>query len=249
MTNFKLGRLPRQFSPHVMHLSAILGARDLVPPPVSADWTKNIKHWGMMMNDRLGDCTCAAVYHARQVWTANIGVEVTDPDSAVLALYEKACGYNPADASTDQGGVEQKVLTYLLNEGFPVAVGTPDKIVAFFEVDPRNTDDIKRVIAECGVCYIGFDVPDNINEEPGSVWQLDKDAAVQGGHAVILVGYDEETVTLISWGGLYKMTWDFFTYWTEEAYAIIAQEWIRDGKTLLGLTADDLKTMMSALRS
>lgn len=245
---FKLGRLPRSYKSGVAHLSSILGAMDNVPiPPPSVDWTKGVKDYGMMLNDTLGDCTCAAVYHARQVWTLNNGGEKTQSDTAVLQLYKKACGYNPTDPSTDRGGNEQTVLTYLLKHGMPLGGGV-DKIKAFFEVDPRNLDDIKTVINECGVCYIGFDVPKNIDETPGSIWQLDKAAPIEGGHAVALVGYDPDTVTLISWGSLYKMTWEFFQYYTDEAYAIIDGTWTPGGKNPLGLTDESLMSMMKSLQ-
>lgn len=249
MLKFKLGRQPRKFSPRVMHLSAIIRALDMPAPPATVDWTKGVQSWGMMLNDRLGDCTCAAVYHARQIWTGDTGVENTQPDSEVEALYEVACGYNPDDSSTDLGGNEQTVLTYLLNNGYPVTSETPaDKITAFFEVDIRNANDIKTVINECGLCYIGFNVPDNIDETPGATWTLNKDASVEGGHAVILVGYDADKLTVISWGSIYYMTWEFFQFWADEAYAIIDPNWVKDGKTPLGLTPEQLQTMMAALK-
>jgi len=63
----------------------------LPPPPATADWTKGIASWGMMLNDTLGDCTIAGVAHAVQVWTANAGTEVTVPDptgdTCVVARY------------------------------------------------------------------------------------------------------------------------------------------------------------------
>lgn len=248
LTN-KLGRLPRKFSPKVMHLSAIFGAVDLPPVPDTADWTQGITAWGMMMNDTLGDCTCAAVYHARQVWTAATGAESTETDVEPLRLYEAVGGYNPNDPSTDQGAAEQDILQYWLKTGVPLDGNqAPDKIAAFFEVDPRNTDDVKRVINECGVCYIGFDVPDDIDETPGSTWEYNADAGSQGGHAVVLVGYDADTVTLISWGALYKMTWEFFTKQTDEAYAVIDPSWLKDGNTPLGLTKAQLQQMMAAIK-
>ena len=58
----------------------------LPPPPPSADWTKGITSWGMMLNDTLGDCTIAGAAHAIQVWTANTGSMVTVPDSTILSL-------------------------------------------------------------------------------------------------------------------------------------------------------------------
>ena len=110
----KLGRLPRKFSPRIMHLSSILAARSIAPPPVAVDWTKGQESWGMMGNDALGDCTCAGVYHLRQVWTANTGTEDTQQDAEVITLYGAVGGYVEGVPSTDQGANEQDVLKYLL---------------------------------------------------------------------------------------------------------------------------------------
>src|SRR5580692_1786049 len=121
----KLGRLPRQYSPRVPHLSAWLGGAVLPPPTVSVDYTVGMPaNLGVMNNDQLGCCTCAAFYHALQVWTFNAdGVIDTESDSEVLSLYEQACGYNPSNPQSDQGGVEQDVLAYLVNSGAPVTAG------------------------------------------------------------------------------------------------------------------------------
>lgn len=250
----QLGRKSRLFNPKIAHMSAIAGAMILPEPPVSVDWTHNIPHFGMMLNDQLGDCTCAAVYHARQIWTANVITEQTESDDMVLKLYEEACGYVPGNLNSDNGGVEQHVLLHLLNTGFPLNDGSRDKILAFVEVDPRNIDDVKRTINECGVAYIGFEVPKNLlpsdGSNPAPVWKLDpNDCDTEGGHAVILAGYDEEGPIVISWGEKYKMTWEFFQYFTDEVYAIASNDWfLKTGKTPLGLTLDELKKLMIGIR-
>ena len=101
------------------------------------------KNLGMMLNDTLGDCTCAAFYHAIQVWTFNAtkGKSIeTEPDSDVEKLYELACGYKPAQGGEGPGGNEQHVLKYLLTKGAPMGPNgqTTHKIDAFVEVDPRT---------------------------------------------------------------------------------------------------------------
>lgn len=251
--SFKLGRLPRSFNPKIMHMSAIFGARNIPVPPETVDWTKGITDFGMMMNDTLGCCTCAAVFHARQIWTANILVEQTEPDACILKLYEAATGYNPSDPSTDQGGIEQNVLSYIMNTGIPLGNGNTDKISAFMEVDPRNIQDVKVTINDFGVAYIGFGVPESIYDETGmpkTIWEYDPlHSTVEGGHAIICVGYDADYVTIVSWGGLYKMSWEFFTHYVDEVYAICSSDWISStGKTPLGMTEDELKVLMAAIR-
>ena len=258
--HLKLGRLPRTFDPRVPHLSALVAGKVLAPPPPAVDYlTKlpdNPNNFGMMLNDQLGDCTCAAFYHARQVWSFNAsGNEITEPDQDVLELYEQACGYKPNNPNTDKGGNEQHVLTFLLKKGAPTGVGgaTRDKIMAFVEVDPRIIDDVKRTIADCGVAYIGFNVPQNImpaGADPPSLWTVDpaKPPTI-GGHAVVLPGYDATGPLVISWGQRYQMTWDFFSTYTDEVYAIADQAWFdATGKSPAGLSAADLEAQMQALR-
>jgi hypothetical protein len=253
----KLGRQPRTFNPRVPHMSAILARGDLPTPPLSVDYTAGMPdELGSMLNDSLGDCTCAAYYHARQIWTFNArGAVITEPDSDVLGLYEGACGYSPSDPTTDQGGVEQDVLTYLLNTGAPVGAdgSQRDKILAFLEVDFRNLDDLKRAIADCGIAYIGIDVPQSVMDSAGDStvpWDYNpSNAAIVGGHAIVLAAYDLDTFTCISWGKRYKLTHNFLAEFLDEAYAIADPAWIRaTGKTPLGMSVQGLEAQMAGLR-
>ena len=255
MINYKLGRLPRANIPGVPHLSSFFAAADFVaPPPLSTYVTGMPARFGMMMNDRLSDCTIAAYYHARQVWTWNTRQghqELTEPDATVLKLYELSCGYDPNDPSTDQGGIMQQVLIYLVKNGAPLGNNAVHKLTAFFEVDPRNLNDIKRVIYQCGVCYIGFNLPSNVMPDQGAppaVWELQPGSRDLGGHAVVLVGYDKNYATLISWGSLYRMSWEFFSNYTDEAYALCDSSWIAaTGKTPLGMSTSKLEAQMASI--
>jgi hypothetical protein len=210
----------------------------------------------MMLNDTLGDCTCAAVYHALQVWSFNAdGKILTEPDSDVEKLYILACGYNPRAGGEGPGGNEQHVLTYLLRTGAPFGPKgqTTHKIAAFVEVDPRNTDDVKRAIVNCGVAYIGFNVPQYIVPAPPAtppqVWDVQStNGAIVGGHAVVLAGYDGNGARVISWGQYYTMTWNFFAKYVDEVYAIADATWVgAKGTTPGGLTLADLELQMKAL--
>jgi hypothetical protein len=255
--SLRLGRLHRAYNPRVPHMSALLAGQAPAAPPPQIDWTAKMpKELGVMRNDVLGDCTCAAYYHARQVWSFNTGGNmITEPDPDVVKLYVLACGYNPKVAGEGPGGNEQHVLTYLLNKGAPTGPsGAPrDKIAAFVEVDPRNTDDVKRTIADCGVAYIGFNVPESVmpaGSPPPEVWTVDPaHNKIVGGHAVVLAGYDANGARVISWGQYYTMTWDFFATYVDEVYAIADNTWIdTKGTTPGGFTLDQLEQQMQGLK-
>jgi len=265
--SYKFGRTPRSYDPNIPHLSALLAGKTPAPPPAAVDYTKDMPQaqsgFGMMLNNSLGDCTCAAFYHARQVWTFHsTGTTQTAPNSDVELLYEKACGYNPAQPGEGPGGNEQHVLTYVHKTGAPIGQGgaSVDKILAFVEVDPRILDDVKRTIYNSGIAYIGFNVPANIvppasGHEPLKTWVVapGKPKFV-GGHAVALPGYDAEGPIVISWGQLYKMTWEFFQAYVDEVYNVTDAAWARskfasDRKLMLpgGLSESDLQNQMRFL--
>lgn len=255
---FKFGRLHRTYDPRIPHLSALLAGQALTPPPPTVDWTKGMpSNLGMMLNDTLGDCTCAAVYHAMQVWTFNAGGKaVTQPDSDVEKLYILACGYNPKVSGEGPGGNEQHVLTYWLQKGAPTGPNgaTTEKIAAFVEVDPRNQDDVKRTINDCGVAYIGFNVPQSVQppgQPPPAVWNyVPSQSTIIGGHAVVLAGYSAQGARVISWGQYYTMTWQFFAHFVDEVYAIADAEWVASkGTTPAGFTLAQLEAQMQALKT
>jgi hypothetical protein len=257
---YKFGRLPRVFDPKVPHLSALIAGKPQSPPPRSRHWGHQMPaNLGAMLNDKLQNCTCAAFYHALQVWSFNAGDRsaanmLTVPDSDVEKLYSLACGYNPNQPGAGPGGKGQHVLKYLLNHGAPIgAHGQRNRIVAYIEVDPRHVDDVKRAIDECGIVYIGFDVPENLGAQIRhlpEVWEVDRsNRKIIGGHAVVLPGYDESTLDVISWGQFYKMTWAFFSEYVDEVYAIADRAWINlTHKTPGGLTLEELEEQMHGLR-
>jgi hypothetical protein len=136
--------------------------------------------------------------------------------------------------------------------GLPVGAGGAQRqrLTAFVEVDQRNQADIKLTIANCGVCYIGFDVPDFAMNTVGQLWDVQPGTPkIIGGHAVILAAYDSVGPTCITWGKLQKMTWGFFEAFTDEAYALADADWIKTtGTSPAGLSIADLETQMQALK-
>ena len=207
-SHLKLGKRPRRHDVRTLMMARYLTSA-LPAAPARVDYTHGIADWGMMLNDRLGCCTIAAVGHAVQTWTANaIGRELTVPDSAILACYEKWDGYNPTDPSTDLGGVELDVLKAWRQQGF-----TGQTLDAFVAIDlgtrdsglgdsgnsapnpqPLIPNPIAQAIWLFGGAYIGVELP--ISAQDQDVWDVPAkpshkdDPGSWGGHAVYLVGYD-----------------------------------------------------------
>lgn len=254
MSDRKLGRADRTHDPRIPHLSALLAGLDLPPPPASQDWTRGMPdQLGMMLNDKLNCCSVAAFYHAMQVWSFNAaGAMETEPDSNVEALYCAVSGYTPTAAPPGPICNEQQVLTRIHTIGAPTGADGKglNKIAAFVEVDPRNVDDIKRTIVDCGVAYVGVKIPKYLDVDPWpAVWdvQAGNDQPI-GAHAVILAGYDAQGAKIISFGQFYTMTWAFFAKYADEAYALADPTWIAaKGTTPGGLDLTALEKQMTAI--
>ena len=115
MSTHKFGRQTRGYDPRIPHMSALLAGKTLKPPPVAKDFTRGMPaDLGAMCNDRLNDCSCAAYYHALQVWTFNAAGKIrTEPDSNVELLYRLACGYDPRVKGIGPG-ISSNMQPYLM---------------------------------------------------------------------------------------------------------------------------------------
>jgi hypothetical protein len=220
----------------------------LPPPPPAADWTKGIASWGMMMNDTLGDCTIAGRQHAIQVWSANLGTEITLSDADTLMAYEQWCGYVDGDPSTDNGGVELDVLTDWKQKG-----GSLDdhSLLAFADPKPLNLTEIQQSIALFGGVYIGLSLP--LTAQTQDVWDVAPKGGANakpgswGGHCVFVPKYDQNGFTCITWGQLKTMTVAFWKKYCDEAHTLLSQDWFTAKGSPNGFNLDQLQADLNAI--
>lgn len=244
--NMKLGRKAIKTDSRTLTLANYLKPT-LPPPPPAKDWTNGITSWGMMLNDKLGDCTIAGVAHAIQVWSANTGGEITALDPTVLNYYEKWDGYNPADPNTDNGGIELDVLNSWHNDGFD---GHP--LLAFADPNYSNLVQIRQSIALFGGVYIGLALP--VTAQNQDVWDVvpkggaDGRKGSWGGHCVFVPKYDEKSFTCITWGGLKTMTLAFWKKYCDEAHTLLGQNWLTVKGAPSGFDQGQLMTDLHAIK-
>lgn len=245
-SNMKLGRRPAKHLRSMPMLSRYTVA--LPAPPANLIWTGGRQDWGMLLNDSIGDCTIAGLGHIIQLWGDRTNRPAEVADETILDLYKRWCGYDPADTSTDQGGVETDVLRHWLAE--PIA---GHSLAAMTSVNPKSRIGIETAIWLFGAAYIGVGLPNTSTKQdvwdvvPG--WENDPDGAIGslGGHCIILVGYNPRHVTAITWGSTKLLTWDFLDAYCEEAYGLLSSDWIApsgvapSGFDLAALREDMLK--------
>ena len=220
-SQMKLGRRKPVHDGRVPRLARYIEAWP--PAPDAVDYSGKLTTIGMMRNDALGDCTCAAVGHAIQVWTSQASTEQTISDDDVVALYERF-GYSPSNPASDQGAIETEVLSSWQKQ--PVAGHSIDGFVA---IDPSNLAEVRSAVDLFGGVYIGIDMPSAW--QSAAVWDVGPDQngpwapGSWGGHAVFVLGYDAAGLTFITWGATKRMTWAAWSAYVDEAYAILSPDW------------------------
>lgn len=224
----KLGKLKAVHDPRTLLLASYVTS-DLPPAPANFDLTQKVSEWGMMQNEQLGDCTCAAAGHLIMMWTANAGEEFIPSDSQIVAAYSAITGYNPATGANDNGAKEIDVLNYWRQSGI-----ANHKIGAYLALEPSNQTHIMDSVYMFQGCYIGLQLPKSAQPQVqnGQPWSVPPGGATGdgapgtwGGHAVPVVAYDQRGVTCVTWGALQTMTWSFWDTYCEEAYAILSNDY------------------------
>lgn len=218
---FRAGRVsPDPLAPKVdltPHLSSAIDE--------SADYYSRVVNWGMLGNDDWGDCTCASDGHIAIQQTAyGLGSAEAVSNADVLRVYAAIAGFNPGAGPpgqnpTDRGATVQSALDYLRRKGI-----NGFKIAAYGFVEPKNHDAVKHAIEEFGALSVGFNLPKSALSANGE-WTVVPGSPIDGGHCVMIAGFDADWLYAISWGELVRISWDFWDTYCEESWAIISEDW------------------------
>lgn len=247
-TNRKLGKLPARRLRGVPAFESLTTLR-LPLPPVSCDYTGNLKHLGAMSNTSTSDCTAAACGHSIEVWTSQASTEYVVSDTTILSFYSATSGYVPGQPSTDQGAVASEVLRYWLSNSI-----AGHGLAGLAAILPGNRSAMRDAIYWFGICYLGVDLP--IAVQDADSWVLpdgqdpsgDWEPGSWGGHAIPACAYDADGVTVISWGKLFKIGWTFLDAYCDEAYGLLSSDWATATSSPPGFNFAALEADMNALR-
>jgi hypothetical protein len=116
----------------------------------------------------------------------------------------------------DSGLNELDVLNYWSQN--PVS---KEQIIRYVSIDPKNHTNIQQAIYLFGGVYLGFQVQQDCQEEfhAGQPWT--PGPLTTDGHAVYAVAYDQNGVTVLTWGNTQQATWAWWDECVDEAYAIL----------------------------
>lgn len=246
----KLGRL----APHSELTHPRLRFEEFLTPgyalavPAVVDYLGEVTTWPMYGNDTLGDCTAAAAGHQREAWTRyGQGATTVTTDADVLAFYELCSGYIPGQPSTDNGAVMQDCLNIWRRTGL-----AGDKILAFFEINPKNLAEVKTAAWLFGGCYVGVNLPSSALDQfdAGQPWDYvpTADNTIEGGHCVHLGGVDSSGLMKVTtWGHTQLVTQAWWNQFVEECWAPVSQDWIKNNTSPEGLDTAALNAQFQQL--
>ncbi|MBW4038399.1 MAG: hypothetical protein HIU91_05875 [Acidobacteria bacterium] len=246
-----LGRAKSAKDSRLLHLNSYVAVDTLPVPPVH-NMLDTTATWPMLANDKFNCCTSAAAGHMVHHWTAvnQHGVFLSDND-IIAAHAALTCDHlldcvSMADA-----------LKYWRKMG----IGQ-HKVHSYVSVGRAEPDDLRGVIYLFGSAYIGLDLPQfaytgELAKIPDIPWAIPVSATpeacapqVSQGHCVAAIGYDEQAVYAVSWGRLKTMTWEFFSRYVDEAYAVLSQDWVElDSKCPSGFDVSLLDRDLERLRA
>ncbi len=222
MPGYRFGKHPPKQDYRTLRLKKYLKSA-LPAPPANYDVLQTIyaklgvsdptQLFPMDGNDKLGDCTIAAVAHAITVYSALVGQTNIMPQAAVTKLYFQLTG------GVDSGCNELDVLNYWNDH--PVS---GDQILAYAAIDVKNHTHIQQAIQLFGGVYLGFQVQQNAVEEFDAHQPWTPGPLTNDGHAVYAVAYDANGLTVLTWGNTQQATWGWWDECVDEAYAILPPE-------------------------
>lgn len=224
------------------------------PPAAVSRPTPPSFAWGMLANDKLGDCVCAAILHAIESWYLDTGSPppgFTDADA--IALYEKIGGYNPSDPSSDQGCDEGTAMTDW-EAGLPqTADGVVHELAAVVGINPTDEQEVKIGIDEFDGVFDAIALP--VSAQGQAEWDVVGDPAKDpnsqpgswGGHGTWTREYDPTTYRVVTWGMEIDETGRFRLAYHVQAFALVPKDVQKSGVGPSGVHWDDLLSDISKL--
>lgn len=209
--------------------------------------------WGMLGNDKAGDCVEAGFAHQAMISSKLGGAKEAFTEEDVLTVYTEITGYNPDDPNTDQGTMVRDALSYWRKTGILTSDGGRHQIGAYIQINPKDWELLMSTAYVFSSVGIGWQVPETIwdqwdNHEPFDV--VDENANIEGGHYTVVTGRTGMSIGgMVTWGKRKSFTKDFYEHYNDETWAIVFPDEIKKGKNERGFDLEQLHEMLHSLDS
>jgi hypothetical protein len=218
---FRLGKAPAKRDPRNLQLRALLRRAIKLPTEYDFDLNHKAVPTPMFGNDNFGCCVISGRAHQ------TLRFELVEQKRVLsITTREVVDEYLAQSGGQDSGLIMLDSLRLWRKQGW-IAAGKRYYVRAFSEVNRARLNEVKTAIfLNLGV-GIGLRLPLSAERElaAGKPWTTTTGAGSRantwGGHYVYVSGYTKLGPTCVTWGKKQQMSWDFFTAYCDEAYAII----------------------------
>ena len=222
MKTYRFGKHPKKQDDRNLMFAKY--ATTLTTPPDSSNNLEKIysnlrisdisKLFPMDGNDTLGDCVMAGSAHIITSWRALVNKKKIPAKCTVIRQYKKLTG------GADTGLNELDTLNYWRQHSF-----FDEEIKAHVEIDPKNQTHIMQGIDLFGGLFIGMGVQENtISDFNNGITWTPGPMIPNEGHCVILIDYNKDFITVLTWGGKILATWDWVYACVDEIHCILPPE-------------------------
>ena len=234
----KLGCLPGAIPTELKALTYYV-AGDLPKAPATVK-TPSVSSWGMLGNDRYGDCGVAGIQHGLQADAAIVKSNERFPSESQVVDY-----YLHYTKGDDSGVVLHDLLAYIRKHKFY------DKTIsAYAPVSINDVPTLQTAIWLYGFAYAGITVTSGMQKafEDEKPWDAEACAGKPvGGHCVPIVGYDDHYLYCVTWGGIQTITYPAWHTISTEAWAVISGEFVARHGNGRGVNIDALNADLNKL--
>jgi hypothetical protein len=197
---------------------------DPITASAGVDYRGGIQSWGMLGNDRVGNCAEAAVLHIAMAQTAIVtGSPVAFADVDALELYAAVTGFDPATGAGDNGTDLRTLLGFLMQNGYKDV-----KLLGYCIVNHRDDAEVLAAQTLFGPLLRGINLPRSAENQTdvGQPWDLVPWSPIIGGHAIASAARGSAGGIEITWGQEQDATDRFQETETDELYAPISPLWL-----------------------
>ena len=239
--SLKLGKIPATASQTVKLKFRDFVDRSDLPPLPTGDFGHDtlVTNWGMLGNDKYGDCVWAGAGHEHMLWLREAGhteaeVESLFTEKAALKNYTQVTGFNPDDPDTDQGTDMAKAASYRRKTGYVDAKGNRHKVGAFVDLDPGNITELWYAAYLFDGVGIGVNFPsqwmDTFNKGAGGLWDHVSRPKIEGGHYITGVAR-HGNLNIVTWADDHpRLTPRGYAQFNDQTIAYASPEKLVSGK-------------------
>lgn len=209
------------------------------------------RNWGMLGNDKWGDCYWASAAHEVMAQAYTVGRlpnfdtgNVLDSYAVYLGLYGRQ-GLE-ANPSKDQGTEPRAGAKARQRQGVNDARARGHRIGAYvFENDLSKLLPSLYTFRACTLC---LELPQSAEEDFDSgVWDYKPGSPIVGGHAVAGVAAEKGELIAVSWGQEVRLTNEFLQHYLQTAMFYVSGAVLDgSGKSPTGLDAAALRAALKS---